>query len=107
MKKITIALTSLVGCIFIVFLLELGGLQWSEYFNPKHENVKRKVFEQTQSYVLGKRQDLANYFRQYQGEDEAGKKSIEQLIGMQFADFPADKINNIRLRQFLIQTRGF
>jgi len=107
--KITfISIGSFLGLIILIFALNIGGLSWKRFFDPKYENVKREVFEQTKSYTHGKIQDLAKYFEEYQKADMVDdKQAIKSIIQIRFSEFDASKINNTKLQQFLINMRGF
>ena len=106
MKQTVIAIIAVVGLSIIAIGLEMAGLEWASFFKPKWENVERKTFEETQSYVHGKTQDLAKYFEEYQKNPE-DQESIRQLILMNFADFDANDMRNDSLRKFLIEMRGY
>lgn len=91
-----------------VFLLGLLGLGYYQFFGPRYENVRREVFENTQSYVQGKIQDLAKYHDEHQRADtQDGKDAIRFLIQNRFAEFDETKIKAAQLRAFLIQMRGY
>jgi len=91
----------------VLFLLGLYGLGWMKFFEPKKENIRREIFEQTQSYTHGKIQDLAKYYDEYSKSDTSGKEAIRQMIIMRFAEFDAEKIKSAKLRNFLTNTRGY
>ena len=92
----------------LAFLLELGGLQWTKFFAPKRENIKREVFENTKSFTYGKIQDLAKYYKEYNETDNIeDKTTISNLVKMNFNNFDEKKINNDTLRNFLIRERGY
>jgi hypothetical protein len=66
-------------------LLLILGLSWVftgndfflyKYWAPKQENVRRQVFENTQSYVQGKIQNLEQQCFAYQSADGAQKKAL-------------------------------
>jgi len=102
-----IVLLSVVG-LGVIFLLGMYGLGWNKFFLPKQENIKREVFEQTQSYVHGATQDLAMYFDQYnRAESVEDKEAIRQIVIMRFSNFDATKIDNVGLRSFLTNMRGY
>lgn len=101
------AVATLALLIGLAFVLEVGGLQWKMYFAPKHENVRREVFEETQSYVHGKIQDLAKYKGEYDKADDEGKEAIRHLIVIRFAEFDDSKIKASGLRGFLVKMRGY
>lgn len=91
-----------------LFLLELFGLEWRKFFNPKKANIEREVFEQTKSYTHGKIQGLAKLYGEYQdAETQVDKAVIENIIIIQFAEFDETKIKSKKLREFLIKTRRF
>ena len=55
-------------------------------------NADREVFESTQSYVEGKRQEASKALREYnQAESEDEKRMIRNLIGNSFANFDEEK----------------
>ena len=91
----------------IIFIFGLAGLGYYKFFEPKKENIRREVFEQTQSYVHGKIQDLAKYYEEYNKAKPNDKEAIRQLIIMRFAEFDESKIRSLKLRSFLVSMRGF
>jgi hypothetical protein len=94
--------------ILVVFGFGLLRLGYKSYFAPKHAEVDREVFENTKSYVHGKTQDLAKYYREYQEtEDMEDKAAIQEMIVMQFAEFDSKNVKNESLRRFLVNMRGF
>lgn len=91
-----------------IFALGFFGLGWNKFFLPKYENVRRETYENTQSFVEGKQQDLAKYYLEYQQtEDPESREAIKVVIQSQFSYFDADKVSEPKLRQFLINMRGF
>jgi hypothetical protein len=110
MSKFKAALAGIgiiLAIIVLAFTLELGGLQWDMFFKPRHANVERKTYEQSQSYVQGMTKELAKHFDEYQNADAADRIIIEQTIKHSFADFDETTIRSAGLRNFLIQTRGY
>ena len=91
----------------IMFVLELGGLEWKKFFAPKHANVERKVFEETKSFTHGKIQDLAKYYEEYSKAEVSDRESIRQFIIMNFAEFDSENITNQKLKDFLVTQRGY
>ena len=51
MKNALIVVGVFVGIIAVVFVLELVGLGFFKFFEPKRENIRREVFENTKSYT--------------------------------------------------------
>lgn len=91
----------------IIFIFGLAGLGYYKFFAPKKENIRREVFEQTQSYVHGKIQDLAKYYEEYNKAEPEDRESIRQLIILRFAEFDESKIRSLKLKAFLISMRGY
>ena len=103
-QKITVVIIVLL----IPFLIGLYSLGMFKFFAPKMENVRRNVFEQTQSYTHGKIQDLAKYYDEYNKTDVLGEKeAVRQLIILRFAEFDETKIRPQKLRNFLTNMRGY
>ncbi|MDD5738495.1 MAG: hypothetical protein PHY72_01005 [Candidatus Pacebacteria bacterium] len=103
-----IAVSWVVLVVVIVFILGGAGLAYKMIFAPRHAAVDRQVFEESQSYVQGKIQDLSKYHNEYQKTDDiAAKEAIKQLIIQQFAQFDSNKVVDVNLRKFLISMRGY
>ena len=94
-----------ISAVVLIFVLGFIGVGYKMVFKPLSENVERNVFEETQSYVHGKIQDLAKYKKEYDAEetDELMKRSIETVINQQFAQFNKDHVKDPDLRSFLIR----
>lgn len=91
----------------VAFLLGWYGWGLKYIFYPIEQQIEREVFEETKSYVHGKIQDLAKYYEECQKATDDDKATIADVIQMQFANFEADKIDNFKLRSFLVEIRGF
>ena len=102
-----ISVGAIVVIMAITFVFGLFDLGYYKFFKPKKENIRREVFEQTQSYVHGKIQDLAKYQGEYNKSDVNEKETIRQLIILRFAEFDETQIRSIGLRNFLINIRGY
>ena len=111
MNKTKIVFKAILGVVVFVallFLLELFGLEWRKFFNPKKANIEREIFVQTKSYVHGKIQDLAKLYKEHQdAETQDDKDVIENIISIQFAEFDETKIKSKKLKEFLIKIRRF
>ncbi len=107
MKTALAIVGGFLGLVLIVFLLSWVGLIHYQFFAPKYENARRKTFEQTQSYVQGKIQDLSNYKLQYaQAKDTDSKEAIKATIRTQFANFDMTSCPD-ELKPFLQEMRGY
>ena len=101
-KIILIGLLIIAGLFGLSMGLEYLNLIKFGYFAPKYENVKRNVFENTQSYVEGKRQDLVKYRLEYlKCKDKQDKEAIRQTIVQMFANFDEEKLTDPELKSFL------
>ena len=75
-------------------------------FAPKYENVRREVYENTDSYIAGHNQDLVKFRLEYMREkDPAGRTAIQMTIVQEFANFDESKIKDPELRGFLHQMK--
>jgi len=84
-----------IGVIVLFLALELGfgwfGVFYTKTVGKAKENARREVFEETQSYVEGKRQELIKYRLEYMRADSSDKEAIKMTIVQSFANFDEDK----------------
>jgi len=74
--------------VLIIFGLNYFGLVQYKFFAPKFQEARREVFEHTQSYVEGKRQELTKYRLEYmRTENPTEKSAIRMTILNSFANF--------------------
>ena len=106
-KTIGIILGGLAGAIILVFVLNLAGLEMFKFFEPKKEDARREVFENTKSYVQGAEADLAKLYREYNESDDDGKETIKEVVRMKYDELDETKIDNLKLKKFLTDMRGF
>lgn len=106
-------LLKLFGAVLMIIVLAAGitacsfatssmNLMHYSFFAPKYEEVRRNVFEQTQSYVDGKNQSLSKYKLEYDRADAEGKSAIKFTIAHEFATVDPEIIN-VMLRPFLYE----
>lgn len=93
----TFGLSALIA---VAFALNLGGLEWTRFFGPRREAVRREVFKQTRSYNEGKEQELLKYRVEYMRADDDGKAAIRSTIRHAFADYDETLLTG-ELRSFL------
>jgi len=105
MKYLMYGLLAMIIIVIIAFFTGGLDLAVTKFFGVRKANIQREIFEQSKSYTHGKIQDLAKYYEEHQTSED--KQSIESLIKMNFSDFDANKINALKLRQFLINVRGY
>lgn len=98
--------SGLVLLIVLAFALNLGGLEWSRFFGPRREAVRRDVFKQTRSYNEGKEQELIRYRRQYLlAKSDEDKAVLASTIRLTFADYDETLLDSMELRTFLEQIK--
>ena len=95
------------ACLIFIGLLALSlGLGYFNVFATKtvgkaQQNANREVFEQTQSYVEGKRQELIKYHHEWVKASKEDKESIQASIRLSFANFDDELIKDPDLYSFL------
>ena len=68
---------------------------------PRFESLGRKVFEETQSYVHGANQELAKLYEEWSlAESDEERAAVEEVVRMRFAQFPPEKVENRKLREW-------
>lgn len=97
MKRFLLVIGGLIAVVAVIIGIVFGGNAlglWSySFFAPKYENVRRDVFENTQSYVEGKRQSLTNYYDDFRKASPAEKSAIRKLMMQEFSNFDVTKLN--------------
>ena len=77
----------------IIFGGNMLNLWTISFFAPKYENVRREVFENTQSYIEGKRQSLTKYYDEFSYAERDEKLAIRKLVMQDFSNFNIDHLN--------------
>lgn len=100
-KIIGISLLSIVAIFALAWIVQGNNFFMYKYFAPKYEDARREVFENTQSYVEGKKQDLIKYRLEYmKSKDPVEKSAIKMTIVQAFANFDENKLDG-ELKDFL------
>lgn len=96
-------------CLGVVTFAAGGfNLLYYKVFAPRYEDVRRDVFENTQSYIHGKITDLAKIKWEYDNStSKVARKALQQRVLHDFAEFPADKIKEPALKRWLVSMRGY
>lgn len=94
MKRGLYALLGLIGVLALVFGLNYFGLVNFRFFAPKYENARREVYENTQSYVEGKRQSITKYYDEWRKSDADEKSAIRTIVLQEFASFDTNKFTS-------------
>ena len=91
-KLILIILGSIILFFAAMFGLQYMGLVNYKFFAPKYQNAQREVFENTQSFTEGKRQDLIKYYHEWLNSDKDGKNALKELVIEDFASCDVTKL---------------
>lgn len=87
-QQIALGILGFFAVIVLVNEFEIAGVK---FWGVRKENARREVFEQTQSYVEGKRQDLIKYHHEWVNASDEDKIAIEFTIRQSFSQFSEDK----------------
>jgi len=87
-QQIALGIVAFIALIVLVNEFEIAGVK---FWGVRKENARREVFEQTQSYVEGKRQDLIKYHHEWVNASVDDKIAIEFTIRESFSQFNEDK----------------
>lgn len=87
MKTFLYGVLGFVGILALVFGLSYFGLVNFIFFATKYENAKREVYENTQSFIEGKRQSVTKYYDQWRKAGSIEKNAIRSLVIQEFANF--------------------
>lgn len=93
MKNIWYGILSLLAIVGLVFFMNGLGLVSFKFFEPKMENARREVFENSQSFVHGKIQEISKYRLEYElAKDEADRKALRNAILRAASTVDLDKL---------------
>lgn len=90
MKKFIYPILTGFAIVFVVFSLQWLGIVNYRFFEPKRENARREVYENTQSYVEGKRQAITKYYDEWRKADADNKAAIRMIVLQDFANFDTE-----------------
>lgn len=104
-KNLAAVLLWLVTGFVVVLCINEFEIFGTRLWGVRRSDARRQVYEQSQSYVEGKRQELMKYHHSWVNSTPAEKESIEFVIRHSFANFDESKIENRELRKFLIEVK--
>ncbi len=91
-----------VALVGLSFAMGWTDVLYTKTVGKAKENANREVFEQTQSYVEGKRQEIVKLHHEWvTAKTDTDKKSIEALVRQSFANFDETKITDPDMYSFL------
>jgi hypothetical protein len=95
MKNITKIVLGFLTFVVLILILTLGfgwfGVYQTKTVGKAQQNADREVFEHTQSYVEGKRQELIKDYHEWINAKSDDKIAIEAVVRSSFANFDEDK----------------
>ena len=92
MKRSAIITAIIIGAILLLFSLQWLGIANYSFFAPKQEKARREVFENTQSYVEGKRQAITKYYDEWRTASDEDKPAIREIVLSEFANFDTNNL---------------
>ena len=101
-------ITKIIAIVFIViallFALDLGfgylGIFKTKTIGKAKENVKRELFEESQSYTERKKQEALKFYREYHRATDEQKEAIKNMVSHSFANFDENKLTD-ELKDFI------
>lgn len=68
------------------------GVGYTKTVGKDQQNANREVFEETNSFTKGKRQEIIKYYKEWnEAETLEDKKAIETIVSMSLSDFDEDR----------------
>lgn len=98
-----------IGVMFVVSLVTGYSISLYNLTAGKAiKNSERVVFENTQSYVRGKRLEASKLYKEYrQAETPEDREIINNIIRQSFADFDEEKYLEEPLRTFIYDAKYY
>ncbi len=101
----------IIGIVIFIFVIGGGiglsyafgwiGIHQTSTIGKAQKDAERKVFEQTQSYVFGKKQEALKLYKEWtQAETQEDKDAIKELVFISFAEFDENKLDG-KLKVFI------
>lgn len=91
MKTALYIITGILCFLALIFVLEYYNFMSYQFFGVHRANVNRQIYEQSQSYVMGKKQELNKMMLEFKtSNDEISRKAIKNLVAHNFAEFNED-----------------
>ncbi len=101
MKYVLIALGTILLFIGLSFAFGWTDVLFTKTVGKAQQNANREVFEQTQSFVEAKRQELVKYRLEYmQAKTAQDSTAIKTMLLQDFANFDVSKLEPDQ-REFL------
>ena len=90
-------LLAFVAIIGLTWIIQGNDFFFYKFWAPKYENVKREVFENTQSYTQGVKQELNNSYNSYYktGVSESEREAIASMTLHQVSTMPNERFEEL------------
>lgn len=106
MKNTLVTLAFIVGIFVFIFAANEFEIFGMRFWGVRQENARREVFEHTQSYIQGKRQELIKLHHEWITERNSDNKLIIQnTVRQSFANFDDRNISDPVLYSFLTKCK--
>ena len=101
MRNFLITIGVIIGIFIFIFAANEFEIFGTRFWGVRKENARREVFEQTQSYVEGKRQELTKLHHEWVKASDEDKVAIEATVRQSFSNFDDTKIIDSDMYSFL------
>lgn len=88
-----VVLFLLVG-IGVSFMTGTAQVWYTKTIGKDQQNAEREVFESSQSYVEGKRQEALKYYNEYKDADSTAQQTLKEIVKLSFANFDDDLLQD-------------
>ena len=93
LKGIALGLLAIVILAAVGFGINYGNWASTNFFAPKYEATRNKVFQESQAYNEGAQRDLENLMIEYQDADQAHKDLLRQVAIHRFSVYDQNKLS--------------
>lgn len=105
-KIVLLVISSLILLTALDFGFGYLGVFKDRTVGKAKQDAQREIFEQTQSYVEGKRQEALKLYKEYKSVDSANKILIEEIVSHSFANFDENKLDE-PLKSFIYNCKYY
>ena len=91
-KHIAIGVLAVGLLIGLSYVFGWVGVHQTKTIGKAQKNANREVYEETNSFTKGKRQEIIKYYKEWnEAETPQDKEAIESILSMSLADFDEDR----------------
>ena len=102
MKKGLYILLGIAALFIMSFGIGYYNVFYTKTVGKAQQNAKREVYETSQSYVEGKRQEASKLYKEYlRAKDDESKEVIMNVVAHSFANFDESLLNDSELQLFI------